>query len=258
MITLMAAVLFVTTLALCAMPSASADEVQMNTYSDIRMDSGLVGTGDSVTYTLNAIGGDSATPPRYSLKLTDMSGNTISGSTATGTVPADPGSLTRTTPAPADPGTYILVVEFTFTEGDDTSTVTRTAPVKVVTPIVLSATLKNESGNVVDMNVWFIVDGNKVEGSDRNVILNAGQEKTETYRWITDGLSNGRHTMSVDGEVGITEGAINASVTDFYVGQASHGLIEAVSVIVFIILLFILFIIIRKPVKNVGKPKSRR
>ena len=255
MITLAAAILFVTTLALCAMPSASADEVQMNTYSDIRMDSTLVGTGDSITYTLNAIGGN--IPPRYSLKLTDMSGNTISGSTATGSITTD-GSLTRTSTAPASPGTYILVVEFTFTENDDTATVTRTAPIKVVTPIVLSATLKNDSGNIVDMNVWFIVDGQKVENSDRNVNLSPGQERTETYRWITDGLSNGRHTMTVDGEVGITEGAISTSGTVFYVGQTSHTLIEAIVIILFIILLIILIFIIRKPVKNVGKPKSRR
>jgi hypothetical protein len=255
MITLAAAVLFVTTLALCAVPSASADEVDMNTFSDIRMDAGIVGTGDAVTYTLTAIGGDSA--PRYSLKLTDMSGNTISGSTATGTITTD-GTLTRTTAAPANPGTYILVVEFTFTDNDDTATVTKTAPVKVVTPIVLSATLKNESGNVVNLSVWFIVDGNKVENSDREISLNPGQEKTETYRWITDGLSGGRHTMTVDGEVGITEGAISASTTNFYVGQTSHTLIEAIVIILFIILLIILIFIIRKPVKNVGKPKSRR
>jgi len=255
MITLMAAVLFVTTLAICAMPSASADDGSMNTYSDIRMDSNLVGTGSSISYTMYAIGGDS--PPRYSAKLVDWNGNTVSGSTATGSITTDD-SLSRTMTAPANPGTYVLTVEFTFTENDDTVTITKTAPVKVVVPIVLSATLKNESGNVVDLSVWFVVDGEKIEGSERDVNLNPGQERVVTHNWVTDYLSHGRHTMTVEGEVGIVEGAITASTTEFFVGQNSHTLIEALVIIVFIILLIILVVIIRKPVKNVGKPKSRR
>jgi len=257
MIALMAAALFVTTIALCAMPSAYADDGAPSTFSDIRVDSHLVGTGNNISYTLYAISDDPA--PRYSVRLVDTDGNTVSGSSATGSITAADGSLTRTTRAPADAGTYVLIAEFTYNINDEEIVVTRSAPVKVVAPIVLSATLVNNSGTVTSLNVWFVVDGNKVEGSDRLVTLQPGDTRTETYNWITDDLSHGRHTMTLGAEIGIlNEGLIHTSESEFFIGQASHTLIEAITVIIFIVLLLILLFVYRKPVKNIGKPKARR
>jgi hypothetical protein len=66
--------------------------------------------------------------------------------------------------------------------------------------------------------------------------------------------------MALSGEVG----PIREHVTglddprDFYIGQTSYALTEALLIILLIVLLIVLIVVIRKPVKNVGKPKGRR
>jgi len=160
--------------------------------------------------------------------------------------------------APNAPGAYMLVAEFTYRiDGADVK-VTRAIPVNIVAPIVLSVTLHNSGGEIAEMNVRFVVNGNPIEGSERPVTLRPGETKTETYNWVTGGLAPGKYTITVEGEVGLVEGPIHASVSEFFVGQTSYTMIEAIVVVILIVLLIILVIIYRKPVKNLGKPKSRR
>ena len=83
-----------------------------------------------------------------------------------------------------------------------------------------------------------------------------------TYDWATEGLSKGAHTMALMGQVGPNdedvEGLGAEGTVTFYVGQTSYTLVETIMVIFIIVLLIVLLFIIRKPVKNIGKPKARR
>jgi len=243
--------------ALCMVPSASASEDRISTYTDIRADSYLVGVGMSLTYTIHA-SYEGTEDISFQARLVDWNGNSVgSVSPSTGGAVARDGTDIRVN-APSNPGLYILTVEFTFKDGDNEFVVTKTAPVRVVTPIVLSATLINEGGELVDLDVWFIVNGVKIEESEQSISIAAGVSRTITYDWVTESLGHGMHNVSVGAEIGILADFLNVSASSFYVGQSNYSFLEMVMLIIFIVLLIILVVIYRKPVKNLGKPKARR
>ena len=261
-IALMAVAILAATAILCVAQPVSAADDDFPTYADIRTDTFMVGVGKKADFTIFAFGG---TDVSYVASLKDSGGNTVgSVSPSTGTSVADDGTTLSVT-APGDPGTYVLNVVFTFKDSDAEKTVTRTAPLKVVTPITLTAKLTNDSGTLTNLKVWFIVDGNIIEESEQEVevpqrIGDTPGTKTVTYEWVTSGLSNGSHKVSVDAEIGIMEeNAIQIKTAGtFYVGQTSYSLIETLLIVLLIVVLIVLIIVIRKPVKNVGKPKGRR
>ena len=258
MIAVFALALLAMTAVCVMMPSAYADD-ELRTYSDIRADSYLVGVGKTVTYNVFASSNNDK-DITFEAKLTDGNGNSVSYVSPSYGVAESEGTPVTIT-APSDPGMYTLTVEFTFTDdSDDTVTVTKTAPVRVVVPIVLSATLVNEGDTIADMSVWFVVDGKVIEESEQNVTINAKSSRSVTYDWITGGLSGGEHKVELRGEVGPIREDVKGlnDPTSFYVGQKSYTLTEALIVVVVIVLLIILIVVIRKPVKNVGKPKARR
>jgi len=255
-----AAVFALAIMAISMIPTASAEDDTFNTYSDIRAESYIAGTGKNIEYKIFA-GGDNTGDVSFTAKITDMDGHSVSRvSPSTGYRIDDEGTVLTVT-APSDPGMYLLVVEFKFAgSGEETKTVTKSAPLKVVVPVTLSATLVNNSGTITDMKVWFVVDGTAIEESEQDVKIDANSTKAVSYEWITEGLSHGRHTVELRGEVGPIREDVDGLNTpsDFYVGQTSYALTEALLVIVTIVLIIILIVVYRKPVKNVGKPKGRR
>jgi len=259
MIALMSIVLLASMAVSVFAASASADEDGINTYADIRADSYTVATSRTITYTIYAEGGTE--PVGFVATLRDSNGSTVGSVSAGGRTTVDMDGVTLTVTAPSTAGTYTLNVRFTYTDVDETTTVTKTAPLTVVTPIRLSATIDNSAGGaIVNMDVWFVVNGERVVGSDRMVNIDAGARETITYDWATEGLSKGAHWMMLEGQVGpIPQMAPGLNeMTTFYVGQNDYSLIETILIILFIVLLIVLFIVYRKPVKNFGKPKSRR
>jgi hypothetical protein len=162
--------------------------------------------------------------------------------------------------APSTPGNYTLVVDFTFTRNEEV--VTKTAPVRAVTPITLSAVVDNTNGDIiVGMDVWFVVDGKTDDRlGEQQIDVAKGGTKTVTYEWVTEGLRGGTHTVMLMGQVGPNPQdvpGLNEEVK-FFVGQKSYALTETLLIVFLIALLIVLFIVYRKPVKNLGKPKGRR
>ena len=257
MIALAATAVFVMAAFLVMTPTASAADEPFGTYSDIRADSHMAGTGKEVKFTLFATDGtDQSVTYTASLINPDETVAAYAITPGTGTV-ADTGTAITIT-APKEAGMYTVKVEFKFASGE---IVTRTAPLKVVVPIVLSATLVNNSGTITDMDVWFVVNGVKVEGSDQKITIGANSTKDVTYEWVSDGLPNGRHTVELRGEVGSVSNKYIVGLNtpqEFFVGQKSYMLTEVLMVVLIIVLLLILLVVVRKPVKNVGKPKARR
>jgi hypothetical protein len=261
MIAVMAVVLFAAT-ALLMVPTASADEGdRAGAYADIRAESYLVGTGKPIEYKVfgtDPNGGNVS----FTAKVVDSDGKTVgSVSPSTRNSIEENGTVLSIT-APNDPGMYTLTVEFTFTgDNDEKFTVTKTAPLKVVVPIKLSATINNEGGTVVNMKVRFVVSTvGVIDDSEQEIEVAAKGSRTVTYDWVTETLPNGKYTMHLEGTVGPTGDQIKGlnEPTVFHVGQTSYTLVEALVVILFIVLVLILIWVLRKPVKNVGKPKGRR
>jgi len=164
---------------------------------------------------------------------------------------------------PSTAGDYRLSVEFQMTSASDSEKFTRTYPLKVVDPVLLTVTVKNSSNvNVVGLDFQFIIDGNAMEVTNKGVDIAADATSVVEYRWIVDNPRNGQHTyeVTVTGEDNI--GRVNIEGLDkeftFYIGQDNYSWLTMILVILLVILAIFAIWVIRKPVKNYGKPKGRR
>jgi len=200
----------------------------------------------------------------YTATLTNSSGSIQNGAISPSSGSLTNGTeLTLTVRAPSDAGKYTLEVTFTAKKDDeDKETTTRTQTITVVEPVVLNAVLKNNSNvDFTNFAVYFKVDGNLIDDSKQLVSVAAGQTTTASYEWVVETLSNGRHTFQVvagDENIGSTTTSFLGGEGAFYVGNSDYGLINIFLVILLIIVAIVLVYLYRKPVKNYGKPKSRR
>ncbi len=201
---------------------------------------------------------------KYSAVLKNSSGTNQSNavSPSSGTLTNGVETTLKIT-APSSPGKYTLVVTFTekIDDGDEVK-VERSQTITVMEPITLSATLRNNSNvDFADFAVYFYVDGEFVEGSKSLISVKAGETTTVTYDWVVDPLNNGKHTFKIvagDENIGDYKDVILGGEGEFYVGHSDYGLVNILLGVFFIIMLIIVIYLYRKPVKNYGKPKSRR
>lgn len=271
----MMAVALVAMAAFCLAPLAESEAVYYNVDGD-----SVIGTENKAEYTISYSNHDYDSyadvnmSVTYSAKLVDSSGSTVSSgvSPSSGDLTNDV-SATVTVTAPKTTGSYKLVVEYkptvsyTDSEGKTVNVPSKDLEVppkefriKVVTPITLSVTLKNDSNiDLTGYGVYFYVNEEKVDDSYTTVNLAKEGTATVTYKWVTDS-SNGKYTYSVQPAdsgnlVQIT--GLGEEYT-FYIGDNSYTAWIALLAIFVIILILVLVWVYRKPVKNYGKPKSRR
>ncbi len=165
--------------------------------------------------------------------------------------------------APSTAGTYRLVVVFTYTLDDgDSQTETKEALLKVVEPITLSIDITNNSNvDLKELLLDFYVDGVKVNDDPVEATVAAGSTTTVTYDYAADSISTGSHTFKVmvsdDSLIVNNITGLDENHT-FYVGHSSYGWLNILMFVFLIIIVLMAVYIYRKPVKNYGKPKSRR
>ena len=190
------------------------------------------------------------------------------GKAVSGGVSPSTGSLTSgvavslTVASQKDAGTYKLKVEVEekVSDGDATYNYTAVKEIRIIEPITLSVTINNTgSTDLYKGKVLFYLDGQAIDGSEKELNLTAGSSTTVTYDYMPTELSAGKHTyyiQAVDGTVIDGIGADNA--VTFYYEQGDYSLFNYLLLLVIVILLLLLVWVFRKPVKNFGKPKSRR
>jgi len=244
--------------------SSSSDVDGAN--SEIRGETNVVKIGGTLTYQIIFYETEEfeTLDLTYSAVLKDSSG--VSQPTA---VSPSAGSLTNgletelTITAPKVAGKYTLTV--TFKEKKDGGTVVNTEKTKTVTvmePIKLTATLENHSKvDFTDFAVYFVVDGERVDDSKTLISVASGSTTAVSYDWVTESLSNGEHRFAVvAGEENIGN-YMNVKLGDegkFWVGHYDYGLFNILVAILLVVLVLTVIYFYRKPVKNYGKPKSRR
>lgn len=267
----MAGIVLAAMLAICLVPLADDTEA---VYYDIDGDL-VIGVEDEaeyrITYTNNDYSGyqDVSMSISYEAELVDSSGNVVSDGVSPSSGSLDSGiSETLTVTAPDEAGTYTLrvhyTVEVTYVD-DDGETVEvdddrdDSVTISVVEPIALSVTLTNSSSADLTFGVYFYVNGEIIEDSYTLVSVAAGASSTVSYEWITT-AGAGTYTYYV-------LGADSGNVVDvtglgeertFYIGDNSYTVWIVLLVILIIILALVMIWVYRKPVKNYGKPKSRR
>lgn len=271
---IMAAVALVAMAAVLLVPLSETEGV----YYDISGDS-VIGTEDKEDYTISYTNHDyddreeMSMSVSYTAKLVDSDGETVSSGVSPSSGDLTNGvSATVTVTAPKTVGDYKLVVEYEPSvsyKGDDGETVEvpedelkkeQEYRIKVVAPITLSVTLKNDSDvDLTGYGVYFYIDGEKVEDSYTTVDLAKEGSSTVSYEWITDS-PNGEYRFSVEpadsGNLVQISGL--GEEHTFYIGDNDYTMWTAILVIFLVVMLLVLVWVYRKPVKNYGKPKSRR
>ncbi len=266
-------------IALCLVPIQGVDA----DYADINGDKTVIGVGDDADFQIIYTNNDYDSSEyqnfnmaiSYDAKLVDSSGETVSNGVSPSSGDLDNGVAQNVTvSAPDDAGRYTLVVEYTAevtyttvnedgeeeTVEDDPIVRTEELPLRVVEPITLSVTLSNASGEPLQgYGVYFFVNGEKIEDSYTVINLEADGTTTISYDWITDS-GNGTyefHVEAVDGGNMVDIEGLGEKHT-FYIGDNDYTWMIALLVIVIILLIIVMAWVYRKPVKNYGKPKSRR
>ncbi len=202
----------------------------------------------------------------YTAKLVDSKGNSIASAVTPSIGDVDSGVPTiLTVTAPKDAGSYTLEVTYNGTvteEGEEKEieAVTDTLVIKAVKPITLTTevSLKEPNVDLSGYGVFFWVDGVKMEDSYTTFDVSKDGTGSVTYDWVAD-ASSGKHTYwveSANGGVVKIDGLDKKH--DFYVGDNDYTWYIVLAVLFVILMIIVLVWVYRKPVKNFGKPKSRR
>ena len=238
----------------CTMDGSDADDETVATVNVVAS-SDFCGTGKTVTYTLS---GDKYYYYYEAQLLNSSDESSGSLSPSSGTI-LDKNTITVT--APTESGDYRLVVKFYESdEKKETVLAEKTAPLKVVEPITLSFTLKNDGNSDVTFVPYYIIDGEKVTDSipTEKFTISAHGTKDFTYNYYVKDVKDTTYTVQTDNE--IIKSAISGLGEEktFYAHDADYTVITTIVVVVLVIMAIILFFIMRKPVINKGKPKGRR
>ena len=242
---------------------ASAESVST---ADVTLSDNVVVTEGEVTATLLLQEQDTSlfAGASYTAKLKNSSGTTQSSaiSSAQSSASIDnnsPVDITITMPKTA--GDYTLEVVFTekFSGDTENKTISVTKTIKAKDPLTLSITLENTGSlAITNATVFFYVDGVKIVDSEQKVSIKAGESEDVTYKYFDKNLSSGRHTYCLQaGESAYTIQGLGTEY-EFYYEQGNYDYMVYIIVVLLILMVLFAIWVFRKPVKNYGKPKSRR
>lgn len=251
----------------------SSDDVSASQY-DIVGGKRLFHTGETLAaddedgiYIVSFPSGTSS--PYYVVRMTmlNMDGSTASSGSVTSSYyysSSDGAKKGLAVTAPSTAGKYMIKAEFQLTSSSSSEKVTMYYSITVVEPIKLSAVITNTGNHDITLTtVSFIIDGVKMDpiNDGNSITVAANSTYTATYDWIVANPSDGQHTFKLDVQpsdvIKVDLKGLDTTYS-FYVGQNDHSLMMWIFVIILVVLAIVLIWILRKPVKNLGKPKGRR
>ena len=224
---------------------------------DVSSEKDWVKVGDRFEFTVS--GDEDARAMDYTYALYDSSGKKVPGTSPS--YDKDVSSHdTNSFDAPKEAGNYRLVV--TFMDKDKKTVGERVIPVKVVEPVTLSVTLHNPGDAKRTLNVYFVVNGERMEDSGKDPItIEPKSSKTVTYEYVVRDLAATTtfYVEAADETLGGDVVGLGSEHSHtFYTAQNNYTFIEALVVIILLVVVIAAVWVYRKPVKNLGKPKSRR
>ena len=231
----------------------AADDSEAATVN-IVPDTDFSGVGKTVKYTITADGSY-----YYKAELQDSTGKSVGGISPTSGNTTASGTRTLNVVSPSTSGTYTVVVKFYASSSDTTETIAeKNVPLKVVDPIKLTFTLKNNGASDVTISTYFRINGEKIDDSTQSVTITANGTKDVTYDYIVKDVEDTKYSLCSDDDIIASSISGLNEEKSFYSHDADYGVITTIVVVTLVILLIILFFVYRKPVVNKGKPKGRR
>ena len=227
-------------------------------------DYGKVST--SISYVFNyELESNSAT---YKAVLEDTDGNVQSGavtSNAEGTIYNTSTVKTIKITLPSTAGDYVLRVTVTEGEGDNATVYERTAYVRSVEAIKLTAELENVSSVSRSFVAYFYIqqdDGSWEKVGDKQTIdVSAHGTYTASMDYVVRDVENATFCLQSEDDAAIG-GAIVGLGPDYahtyYTEANDYKVLEYICIGILVVLLIVAIWIYRKPIRNFGKPKGRR
>lgn len=217
---------------------------------------GSAGPSSVVQYNLTVSGGPGATGGNFSISYY-IEGTDVTGGTPTKDAPRTEFStntsylLSITTPIREQAVTVVVEVNSTNGTAWETATVRKT--VEVLTPVLLSATFRNDGPvAAVNVTVRFYVDGGLV-GTQRIARVDPGANATVVLTWFPVGLAPGPHEVTVtadlngDGVVDPAKGEVRTSNL-FYRKEPDLpiGTAAIIGILLFLVAVVVLAVIKRR------------
>jgi hypothetical protein len=239
-----------------AMP-AQAEDVPMTVTIDGPT---TVGVSEVKIYKVTIYGGPAESGNgTYSYKATMSGSNTVQAKLVPGSGgPARNGTFNLTFTAPSVPSNIQIQVTATSSNLTANLTMTQSIGINVVSPVVLSANIKNVGNvSILGVPVYFYLDHGQF-GNDTiyntTVNINSGATVNVLYNWTQPTLVQGANTirMVIDPDsqfVTFQEGGTVKTVTVYY-GDSPYGTTNSLLWILVIILIVLAFLVWRRPAKK--------
>ena len=246
---------------LAVFASDSSDAVSIG----LSGDTDWVETGETIQFEVTAEGYTSSDGVSYTAAVYNSSGTRMTSAVTSNeiSIRSSDYSYTLTVTAPNTAGDYRLVVTFTQedADGNDVQIAQRVQNIKVVEPVTLSVVLSNDQDVARNITVYYVINGTRVDDSRQEITVPANGSTTVTYDYVVRDLAQ-ETTFYLEAAGDTLSGDVTGLGADyshtFYVNDNNYTLYEVLAVIVLIIVAIVAIYIYRKPVKNYGKPKSRR
>src|SRR3989442_10355444 len=107
-------------------------------------------------------------------------------------------SFTLNVTAPSAEGTVSLVVQIASLAGSTYENTTAEKPISIITPIVLSATFRNDGTTAAVNRTLRFYGRGALAGTRKIARLNPGAQVTGTFNYLPSGLQPGTHQIRVE------------------------------------------------------------
>lgn len=167
------------------------------------------------------------------------------------------GSRVVTVTASDNPGNYVFTVKFYKDSTKDEFYGERAMPLKVVEPVNITLTLKNNTSTEITFRAYLVVNGERVD--EKTITVKGNDDYEYKYEYITKDLRNDNvYKLCSDDEN--AKKVVHGLNEDrhFYTQQNDYMFFEVALTIIAIVIIFFIVWLARKEVKNFGKPKGRK
>jgi hypothetical protein len=154
--------------------------------------------------------------------------------------------------APPTAQNMILRINVTSVSANGTlvEKVTKDFPIKVLVPVVITATVKNDGNmSVKNIPVAIYADGSKIYETTIN--LDPKTSKTIVYNWTDPYMKRGEHVIMVTIDPGNTLVKLDTGGTSFtttiFVGKTDYSSLNALLVGLLLLSLFLIYVVYRRP-----------
>jgi len=214
----------------------------------------IVATGEKWQYVVKVIGGPGAQAGgNFSYKAELIGPDVRDSLVAPSNGVSSTGVFNINVTAPSQPQDMILRLNITSSANLDSEKTVKIFPIKVLTPVVVQATVKNTGEfGVKGVPVSIYANGAKVY--ETTVDIGPLSSETITYNWTDPEMRSGEQVITVmldpDNKFVEFESGGSVYTMTIYVGKSSFGTTDALLGILFVVSVILVLVVYSRPKKR--------